>query len=63
MEVGRRVVESEVAVRADAAADDINGRRSQSVCLFGRGCFGIGAGFEQVDGGEGKAVEDGAAQP
>ena len=62
-EISGRIVEGEMAVDADAAADDVKGSGVEFGGVVGCGLRGIVAGDEKMRGGEGEMIEDCAAQP
>jgi len=60
---GRRIVEGQVAVGADAAADDINRRGVELRGIERGGLLGIVAGLQQVHLAKGQQIEDVTAEP
>jgi hypothetical protein len=61
--VGRGVVKGKMAVGADAATDNIDGRGVELCGIIGGGLPRMIPRFEQMHGSEGKVIEDRATQP
>lgn len=59
----RRIVEGDVAVAADAEADDVYGCSGETLGIIARALLGIGVAFHQMDSAEGQLVEDASLEP